>query len=250
MAESRAAALHAAVRGGDAGSLARGGTGLAAGASRATRGSAAAAGGVAAAAAHVRTAQLQDSALCWPDWGEEVVGGSTVGCAAYKCSTASAGTTHPVPVELFGEEEEEDGPFARKGMVGLQKVDQSLELRDERAGATGGRFGMPQAALIQLSYHSCIALKRGSTIKTGIEGVSLHAAICPDRDQPKPPLFVDPVLRGPESYTAPSRARQASAAAAADVPTTPEKAGIKCRGRRALLEIVPNSVERELGQGS
>ena len=83
-------------------------------------------------------------------------------------------------------------------MVGLQKVDQSLELRDERAGATGGRFGMPQAALIQLSYHSCIALKRGSTIKTGIEGVSLHAAICPDRDQPKPPLFVDPVLRGPE----------------------------------------------------
>ena len=28
------------------------------------------------------------------------------------------------------------------------------------------------------------------------------------------------------------------------------KAGIKCRGRRALLEIVPNSVERELGQGS
>ena len=183
-------------------------------------------------------------------WGEEVVGGSTVGCAAYKCSTASAGTTHPVPVELFGEEEEEDGPFARKGMVGLQKVDQSLELRDERAGATGGRFGMPQAALIQLSYHSCIALKRGSTIKTGIEGVSLHAAICPDRDQPKPPLFVDPVLRGPESYTAPSRARQASAAAAADVPTTPVKAGIKCRGRRALLEIVPNSVERELGQGS
>ena len=94
------------MRGGDAGSLARGGTGLAAGASRATRGSAAAAGGVAAAAAHVRTAQLQDSALCWPDWGEEVVGGSTVGCAAYKCSTASAGTTHPVPVELFGEEEE------------------------------------------------------------------------------------------------------------------------------------------------
>ena len=173
-----------------------------------------------------------------------------MGCAAYKCSTASAGTTHPVPVELFGEEEEEDGPFARKGMVGLQKVDQSLELRDERAGATGGRFGMPQAALIQLSYHTCIALKRGSTIKTGIEGVSLHAAICPDRDQPKPPLFVDPVLRGPESYTAPSRARQASAAAAADVPTTPVKAGIKCRGRRALLEIVPNSVERELGQGS
>jgi len=51
------------------------------------------------------------------------------------------------------------------------------------------------------------------------------AAICPDRDQPKPPLFVDPVLRGPESYTAPSRARRASAAAAADVPTTPEKAG-------------------------
>ena len=38
--------------------------------------------------------------------------------------------------------------------------------------------------------------------------------------------------------------------AAADVPTTPVKAGIKCRGRRALLEVVPNSVERELGQGS
>ena len=105
---------------------------------------------------------------------------------------------------------------------------------------------MPHAAPIQLGYHSCIALNRGSTIKTGIEGVSLH----PDRDQPKPPLFVDPVLRGPESYTAPSRARRASAAAAADVPTTPVKAGIKCRGRRALLEIVPNSVERELGQGS
>ena len=84
----------------------------------------------------------------------------------------------------------EFGHLSFEGMVGLQKVDQSLELRDERAGATGGRFGMPQAALIQLSYHSCIALKRGSTIKTGIEGVSLHAAICPDRDQPKAPLFV------------------------------------------------------------
>mmetsp|Transcript_4671 Transcript_4671/g.13958 ORF Transcript_4671/g.13958 Transcript_4671/m.13958 type:complete len:189 (+) Transcript_4671:1-567(+) len=185
------------MRGGDAGSLARGGTGLAAGASRATRGSAAAAGGVAAAAAHVRTAQLQDSALCWPDWGEEVVGGSTVGCAAYKCSTASAGTTHPVPVELFGEEEEEDGPFARKGMVGLQKVDQSLELRDERAGATGGRFGMPQAALTSVGYHSCTCIEEGfNNHNKGIEGDCASPVPIVTNQPSKPTL---PPLRRPHS---------------------------------------------------
>ena len=44
-------------------------------------------------------------------------------------------------------EEEEDGHAAVQGVAGTQKVDESLELRDELAFATGGGFGMPQAVL-------------------------------------------------------------------------------------------------------
>ena len=68
-------------------------------------------------------------------------------------------------------EEEEDGHAAVQGVAGTQKVDESLELRDERACATGGGFGMPQAALTSVGYHSCTGIEEGiNNHNKGIEG--------------------------------------------------------------------------------
>ena len=98
-----------------------------------------------------------------------------------------------------------------QGVAGTQKVDESLELRDERACATGGGFGMPQAALTSVGYHSCTGIEEGfNNYNKGIEGDC--ASPVPIVTNQSPPLFVDPILRGPDSKAAPSRTRQAPAA--------------------------------------
>ena len=72
----------------------------------------------------------------------------------------------------YSEEEEED---AVQGVAG--KVDESLELRDERACATGGGFSMPQAAPTSMGYHSCDCIEEGFNIQqTGIEGDRMSAS--------------------------------------------------------------------------
>ena len=109
-------------------------------------------------------------------------------------------------------EEEEDA--AVQGVAG--KVDESLERRDERACATGGGFSMPQAAPTSMGYHSCTGIEEGINIQqTGIEGDRMSASdvsSVPIVTNQSHPLFVDPILRGPDSKAAPSRTRQAPAA--------------------------------------
>ena len=112
------------------------------------------------------------------------------------------------------EEEEKDGHAAVQGVAG--KVDESLERRDERACATGGGFSMPQAAPTSMGYHSCDCIEEGFNIQqTGIEGDRMSASdvsSVPIVTNQSHPLFVDPILRGPDSKAAPSRTRQAPAA--------------------------------------
>ena len=101
-----------------------------------------------------------------------------------------------------------------QGVAG--KVDESLERRDERACATGGGFSMPQAAPTSMGYHSCDCIEEGFNIQqTGIEGDRMSASdvsSVPIVTNQSHPLFVDPILRGPDSKAAPSRTRQAPAA--------------------------------------
>jgi len=114
-------------------------------------------------------------------WGEEVVGGSAMGCAAYKCSTAAPlAPLIPSRWSCSVRRRRSGGwPFCEEGHGWVvQKVDQSLELRDERAGATGGRFGNYAAGgshSIELSFLHCIE-----------EGFNYQNR--------------NPVMRGPESY--------------------------------------------------
>ena len=131
-------------------------------------------------------------------------------------------------------EEEEDGHAAVQGVAGTQKVDESLELRDERACTTGGGFGMPQAALTSVGYHSCTGIEEGfNNHNKGIEG-DCASPVPIVTNQPSP-LFVDPILRGPDSKAAPSRTRKAPAAATAPAPKKAKGKGK--RGKRPTCRV-------------
>mmetsp|Transcript_13713 Transcript_13713/g.40256 ORF Transcript_13713/g.40256 Transcript_13713/m.40256 type:complete len:130 (-) Transcript_13713:657-1046(-) len=99
--------------------------------------------------------------------------------------------------ELCCSDEEEDGHAAVQGVAGTQKVDESLELRDERACATGGGFGMPQAALTSVGYHSCTCIEEGfNNHNKGIEGDCASPVPIVTNQPSKPTL---PPLRRPHS---------------------------------------------------
>ena len=108
-----------------------------------------------------------------------------------------------------------------QGVAG--KVDESLELRDERACATGGGFSMPQAAPTSMGYHSCDCIEEGFNIQqTGIEGDRMSASdvssvpIVTNQSHPSSKIRACP---DPEPSAAPSRARRASATSTSAAPS-------------------------------
>ena len=145
MAERHAAAPHAAVRGGDAGGLAAGDASRATGTSVATVTTSLAAVELCDEDVAMRcSAQSDAGSAADPEW--EAVLAQLLAEEAEEeelcCRFERRGDDSDDGWDNCSEEEEEeDGHAAVQGVAG--KVDESLERRDERACATGGKFSMP-----------------------------------------------------------------------------------------------------------
>ena len=154
MAEQRAAAPHAAVRGGDAGGLAAGDASRATGTSVATVTTSLAAVELCDEDVAMRcSAQSNAGSAADPEW-EAVLAQQLAEEEEdeefYPCDEAEedariegarfCGCSQAADGWDGCSEEEEDGHAAVQGVAG--KVDESLERRDERACATGGGFSM------------------------------------------------------------------------------------------------------------
>ena len=96
---------------------------------------------------------------------------------------------------------------------------------------------MPQAAPTSMGYHSCDCIEEGFNIQqTGIEGDRMSASdvsSVPIVTNQSHPLFVDPILRGPDSKAAPSRTRQAPARPCSNAVPTRSEHGLITKGSRS-----------------
>ena len=175
MAERHAAAPHAAVRGGDAGGLAAGDASRATGTSVATVTTSLAAVELCDEDVAMRcSAQSDAGSAADPEW--EAVLAQLLAEEAEEeklcCRFERRGDDSDDGWDNYSEEEED---AAVQGVA--EKVDESLERRDERACATGGGFSMPQAAPTSMGYHSCDCIEEGFNIQqTGIEDDRMSAS--------------------------------------------------------------------------